>query len=232
MALVGAPNAGKSRLFNALLGREAVIVTEIAGTTRDVVEAPLALAGYKALLADMAGVREAADAIEAEGVKRARDWARLADLRIWVVDGAGGEGAWEEAKGLLRRGDILALNKSDLAMRADAAAAARHAACLGAERLDISASTGRGVEALAEKIETRMVDDLSGADFPAVTRERHERLLAEALAHLNRAAEHLEAPELAAEDVRLSTRALERIAGRIGAEDVLDAIFASFCIGK
>src|SRR5215469_817073 len=88
IALVGAPNAGKSQLLNALLAREAAIVTATPGTTRDVIEVPLVLAGYKALVADMAGLRTASEAIEAEGVRRARDWAEAADLRLWVADGA------------------------------------------------------------------------------------------------------------------------------------------------
>ena len=115
IALVGAPNAGKSRLLNALIDRDAAIVTATPGTTRDVIEAPLVLAGYRVILADMAGVRETEEAIEAEGVRRARAWAADADLRLWVVDAATGDRAWREAADLARTGDLLALNKSDLA---------------------------------------------------------------------------------------------------------------------
>src|SRR5262249_49505743 len=114
IGIVGAPNAGKSRLFNALVGREAAIVTRHAATTRDGVEAPLVIAGYKALLADMAGVREAADEIEAEGVRRARAWAADADLRLLVVDGSGVGGGWVQAANEATPRDVLVLTKADL----------------------------------------------------------------------------------------------------------------------
>lgn len=232
IALVGAPNAGKSRLLNALLAREAAIVTPTPGTTRDVIEAPLVLAGYKVLLADMAGLRSAANAIEAEGVRRARAWAEDADLRLWVVDAAAGDGAWREAAGVVAAGDLLVLNKSDLAGGCDASSATSAARDKGLASLQFSALTGDGLGALRAWLAKRIVADLTGAEFPAVTRERHARLLSEALAHLRRARATLETPELAAEDLRLGARALERVAGRIGAEDILDVIFASFCIGK
>ena len=228
VALVGAPNAGKSALFNALLGRDAAIVTPTAGTTRDVIEAPLVLAGYKVVLADMAGLRASDDAIETEGVRRARAWAESAALRIWVVDGAAGDGAWREAADLVRPGDLLALNKTDLAPGADGAAAGAE----GAQRLMVAATNGE-VEPLREALAARVIADLTGADFPAVTRARHEALVREALTRLRQVdAAALETPELAAEDLRLAARAMERITGRIGAEDVLDVVFGAFCIGK
>lgn len=232
IALIGAPNAGKSRLFNALLAREAAIVAAAPGTTRDIIEAPLVLAGYKTLVADMAGLRETSEAIEGEGVRRAGAWAGDADLRLWVVDAAAGAGQWREAERLLQPGDLLVLGKADLAVGCDAAEATRAADGLALERFAVSAQTGEGLPALREAMVRRVTADLTGAEFPAVTRERHARALAEALAHLRRGARALETPELAAEDLRLAARALERITGRIGAEDVLDVIFASFCIGK
>jgi tRNA modification GTPase len=231
IALMGAPNAGKSRLFNRLLERDAAIVTPTAGTTRDVIEAPMVMAGYKVLVADMAGVRETREAIEGEGVRRARAWAGDADLRLWVVDASAGGGAWREASDLIQPGDVLLLNKSDLKAGCDGAAAL-NALDESAERFAVSAESGAGVEALREALARRVAADLGGLEFPAVTRARHARVLAEALAHLGRAGRALETPELAAEDLRLAARALERITGRIGAEDVLDVIFSSFCIGK
>jgi tRNA modification GTPase len=232
IALIGAPNAGKSRLLNALLGRDAAIVTATPGTTRDVIEAPMVLAGYKAILADMAGLRETADAIETEGVRRARDWATSADLRLWVVDAGASDGVWREAEALAVAGDVLVLNKSDLAPGGDALEARAAAAERGLETLALSAATGEGVEALRVRLGARATADLAGSDFPAVTRERHRRLLGDALSLLRSAQGALETPELAAEDLRLAARPLERVTGRIGAEDVLDVIFASFCIGK
>ena len=250
IAIVGAPNAGKSRLFNALLGREAAIVTAHAGTTRDVIEAPFVIAGYKTLVADMAGVREAADEIEAEGVRRARAWAADADLRLLAIDAAANDGAWAQAANEAAPGDLLVLTKADLEAGCDAAAAAAWAARLRIEPLAVSARTGSGLADLRGRLERRIVADLAGAEFPAATRQRHESLLRQALGALQSAAHNLSGqtlagavagtapdpsqaePELAAEDLRLAARALERITGRIGAEDILDLIFASFCIGK
>jgi tRNA modification GTPase len=231
IALIGAPNAGKSRLFNRLLERDAAIVTPTAGTTRDVIEAPMVIDGYKVLVADMAGVRDTHEVIEGEGVRRARAWAADADLRLWVVDAAAGGGTWREASDLVRPGDMLLLNKSDLKAGCDGGAALG-ALDESAERFEVSAETGGGLEALRATLARRVAADLGGLEFPAVTRTRHARVLAAALAHLDRAARALETPELAAEDLRLAARALERITGRIGAEDVLDVIFGSFCIGK
>jgi len=227
IAIVGAPNAGKSSLFNALLGRDAAIVTPIPGATRDVIEAPLVLAGYKVLLADMAGLREAHDPVEVEGVRRARAWAEDADLRLWLVDASASDGAWRLAADLVRPGDMVLLNKADLPAGTDAAAVL--AAAPDARRISVASD---GVADLAAELAGRVVADLSGADFPAVTRARHRAHLETARDHLRRARANLEQPELAAEDVRLAARALARVAGRIGAEDVLDLVFASFCIGK
>ncbi|HXQ17811.1 MAG TPA: tRNA uridine-5-carboxymethylaminomethyl(34) synthesis GTPase MnmE [Caulobacteraceae bacterium] len=230
IALIGAPNAGKSALFNALLGRDAAIVTPTPGTTRDVIEAPMVLDGYKVILADMAGLRLAGDAIEAEGVRRARAWAEAAALRVWVVDGSACDGASREAADLVQPGDLLALNKADLPKGADR----RPLASVDGElqSLEVSATQG-DIGALMAALSARVVRDLTGAEFPAVTRVRHELLLMEALGRLSQVDEPaLETPELAAEDLRLAARTLERITGRIGAEDVLDVVFGAFCIGK
>ncbi|HTX50024.1 MAG TPA: tRNA uridine-5-carboxymethylaminomethyl(34) synthesis GTPase MnmE [Caulobacteraceae bacterium] len=233
IALVGAPNVGKSRLLNAFVERDAAIVTPTPGTTRDVIEASLTLAGYRVLLADMAGVRETAEAIEAEGVRRARAWAEAADLRLWVVDAsASSQGGWREAEALVRSRDMMLLNKSDLAAGCDRAAAIRAAGSAGLETAAVSAATGEGLAHLRRRLSERVAADLSGGEFPAVTRERHALLLGEGLGHVRRAEGRLEEPELAAEDLRLAARALERVTGRIGSEDILDVIFSSFCIGK
>ncbi|MBQ1543258.1 MAG: tRNA uridine-5-carboxymethylaminomethyl(34) synthesis GTPase MnmE [Caulobacteraceae bacterium] len=233
VALMGAPNAGKSSLLNALAGRDAAIVTAQPGTTRDVIETPLVLEGYKVLLADTAGVRQAEDVIEAEGVRRARAWAESAALRLWVVDGAAGDGHWREAAGLLRAGDICVINKADLPASGDGEAARKHAAAVGATMASVSLTTGLGLDELTGRLRRTVVAALSGADFPAATRERHRGRLVEARDHLGRAVEMLDAEvELAAEDVRLAARSLGRIAGRVDAEDVLDRVFSSFCIGK
>ena len=227
IALIGAPNAGKSSLLNALAGRDVAIVTATPGTTRDVIEVPLVLAGYKALLADTAGVRDTLEAIEAEGVRRARAWAEDAELRLWVVDQSGAGGDWREAAGLTRPGDLLVLNKSDLARGEDALAAS----VTDLEVLSLSVMSIADVAALRAWLEARVVSALSGAEFPAATRLRHAESLAEAAERVRRALAQ-EEPELAAEDVRLAARALERVSGRVDPEAVLDRVFSSFCIGK
>jgi tRNA modification GTPase len=232
IAIIGAPNAGKSSLFNALVRREAAIVTDTPGTTRDVIEATLTLDGYRVLLADTAGVRETGDAIEAEGVRRARSWAEGAGLRLWVIDASASDGSWREAQDLVRPGDIAILNKADRPAGADRNPAEAGLSHIGLERLDLSATADGGVDALDARLHAKTVEALAGADFPAVTRERHRLRLDEAHTHLARALSVMGQAELAAEDLRLAARALGRVAGRVDAEDILDVVFASFCIGK
>jgi tRNA modification GTPase len=230
IALVGAPNAGKSSLLNLLAGREAAIVTEIAGTTRDVIEVPAVIDGFRVLFADTAGLREAEDAIEAEGVRRARTWAEGADLRLWVVDRDDGEGLWQDAQPVIRAGDILLLNKADKATRLDSYALT--AAAEGLERIAVSAKTASGMDRLWAALSARL-KTLTGGDFPAVTRARHRRHLEDAALALRRAERGLAvSPELGAEDLRHAALALGRIAGGIDPEQVLDEVFSSFCIGK
>ena len=230
IGIVGAPNAGKSSLLNRLLGRDAAIVTATAGTTRDVIEAPLVLGGFKALLADTAGLRHSTEDIEAEGVRRARAWAEAADLRLWVVDASAADGVWREAAGLVRPGDVLAPNKMDRPEGRDGAEARHWAAARGLDVAETVASTGAGVEALLARLAAKATAALSGGEFPASTRARHRARLQEARDSLARAM--AADVELAAEDVRLAARALGRISGRIDAEEVLGRIFSSFCIGK
>lgn len=231
VALVGAPNAGKSTLLNALAGREAAIVTATPGTTRDIIEVPLQLAGYKAVLADTAGLRETGDEIEAEGVRRARAWAEGAALRLFLVDGSA-QAADLAGAGLLRAGDLMVVSKADLPLGPAADAAAAEAERRGLALVRLSAHRVEDVDALIARLAERAVADLGGAEPPAATRQRHRELLGEALERLDSALAHGEAPELAAEDVRLAARALDRVTGRIHPEDVLDRVFASFCIGK
>jgi tRNA modification GTPase len=231
IALVGAPNAGKSTLLNALAEREVAIVTANPGTTRDVIEVPLVMAGYKVLLADTAGLRDSADEAEAEGVRRARAWAAGADLRLWVVDGSAADPP-RPPPPELRSGDICVLTKRDRRDNEAGWWASGQAEQLG---LSVAAVTAKGPSDMAwlrTTLAERVVADLAGADSPAATRFRHQDLLLEAAERVRRALAQRDALELAAEDVRLAARALDRITGRIDPEQVLGRIFSTFCIGK
>lgn len=224
IALIGAPNVGKSSLLNALLQRDAAIVTAVAGTTRDIVEAPLLLGGQLALLADTAGLRATSDIIEQEGVRRAQVWAAAADLRIGVVDKTRPE-TLEAIADTLEPGDFIVFNKSDLVAPASAIAVPAHA-------LQVSAATGE-VSALRSALLERVQDLTSRREFPAITHARHRVVLREASGHLARGLSEFDlGPELVGENVRLALRSLERITGRVDPEAVLDRIFANFCIGK
>ncbi|MBY0567392.1 MAG: tRNA uridine-5-carboxymethylaminomethyl(34) synthesis GTPase MnmE [Hyphomonadaceae bacterium] len=252
IAIIGPPNAGKSSLLNALAQREAAIVSDIPGTTRDVVEVRLVLGGFPVWIADTAGLREAADAIEAEGVRRALARAEEADLRIAVVEAGADTPASLIAA--LQPHDLLVRSKSDL-HRFPGERAARDpgpisATASGGAQLAppmdpgssaspssgerwVSAVTGVGLPELEQAITQRVTDVLGREEAPVLTRARHRRLVEEAQAALLRAIPALDAgPELAAEDVRVSADQIGRLTGRIDVEDLLDEIFSSFCIGK
>jgi tRNA modification GTPase len=227
VAIIGPPNAGKSSLMNALARRDVAITAATAGTTRDVIEVALDLEGYPVVLADTAGLREAEDAIEAEGVRRARARAAAADFRLVVVDASRPEEA--RALGPLVAGDALVVaNKIDLAPADDA----RWADALGAgPALRLSLLTGQGIADLLARLAAEMKTRLDPGVAPVITRARHRAALADAAAALDRFA-IATLPELAAEDLRAATRALGRITGRVDVEDLLDIIFREFCIGK
>ena len=223
IVLIGETNAGKSSLFNALTAREAAIVTPIAGTTRDVLDAELMIGGYAVTLSDTAGLRDSDDLVEAEGIRRARLRAQDADLRLWVRAPGMGQGE-DPALAFAQADDLQILNKADLG----AVLAAE-----GLEGLAVSTTTGQGLAELHDWIAARLQQDLSGADFPAVTRERHRRRLVEALAAVEAARVALDvAPEMAGDDLRRAADALARVTGAIGVEDILGEVFSTFCIGK
>lgn len=232
IALVGAPNAGKSTLLNGLVERDAAIVTDTPGTTRDVIEVPLVLGGYRVLVADTAGLRETEDLIEAEGVRRARRWSEEADLRLWVVDGFYVEQV-EDLETTVRPGDWLVLNKADIANANTLSEAEARWTGEGLVVRQLSARAEGAVSGLREELASHVADALSGAEFPAATRLRHAERLSEARSYIARALSDIGLEvELAAEDVRLAARALEKITGRVDPEDVLGRVFSTFCIGK
>jgi tRNA modification GTPase len=219
IALLGAPNAGKSTLLNALAKREAAIVSPTPGTTRDIIEVPMVLGGYKVIVADTAGLRAATDEIEAEGVRRAEAWAGTAGVRVWLVDGYGDPDPAIPTS--LRPGDIVLLTKRDLGEGLE-----------GLPGEPFTAWSPNDVAWLERSLTETVVEALGGSEIPAATRLRHRDLLAEGAERLRHALSQQESLELAAEDVRLAARALDRITGRIDPEDVLGRIFATFCIGK
>jgi tRNA modification GTPase len=221
IVLIGETNVGKSSLFNALTAREAAIVTPIAGTTRDVLDAELMIGGYAVTLSDTAGLRDSEDVVEAEGIRRARLRAQEADLRLWVR----APGVSEDLAAAFVQGeDLQILNKADLGAAAPDDRL---------EALSISTTTGQGLSELHDWIAARLARDLSGADFPAVTRERHRRRLVEALAAVEAGRRALDlAPEMAGDDLRRAADALARVTGAIGVEDILGEVFSTFCIGK
>lgn len=225
IAIIGPPNAGKSSLLNLLARRDVAIVSETAGTTRDVIEVHLDLGGWPVVLADTAGLRASDDPIEQEGVRRAQARAAAADLRVLVLDATTDwRGARQEliaaSKEWGAARDVVVVNKIDLA------------AVQVGEGLPFSALSGAGLPELLERLQHSAEALMQeGAGQPPLTRARHRAALEECQAALARA---LIAPEvaLAAEDLRMAMRALGRITGVVRIDELLDVIFRDFCIGK
>lgn len=232
IAIVGPPNAGKSSLLNWLCGREAAIVSEEAGTTRDVIEARMELAGLPVTMADTAGLREAENAVEAEGVRRALARAETADFRIVMaaVNPEGHEilGSFEEAT----PDDVCVLNKSDYLDSAPEQVPV--AGLYGREFLPISVKKGQGLEELAALIEEKVRCLAPSLDNPVISRERHRIALQECVAGLAGAERWLAEDDvvLGGEELRQALRALGRLTGRVDVEELLDVVFRDFCIGK
>ena len=235
-AITGPPNVGKSSLMNALAERDVAIVSPTPGTTRDALETRVVLGGVPVTLVDTAGLRETTDSVEAEGVRRALVRAEDADLVIEVCDGpcvmageglppttsipqavGGGPSLAMTQKTHARR--LLVANKTDLCRPAPPNA------------IRVSALTGEGLDSLRNHLSAaaRALTETSGP--PPLTRARHRAALLEALDRLNAAAETT-LPELRGEDLRLALRAIGRITGHVGVEDILDTLFRQFCIGK
>jgi tRNA modification GTPase len=223
IAILGAPNAGKSSLLNALVGRDAAIVSAQAGTTRDVVECRLDLGGIPAVVADTAGLREARDDIEQEGIRRARRRGEEADLVLAIFAADAPPDDETLARAAARPDAILVASKCDLAAPPPALA--------GRSPLATSIRTGAGLAELRAALAQAAERRAGLADAPVLTRARHRAALTEALARLAEA-DTAPLPELAAEAYRGAVMALGRLTGRVGVEDVLDIVFGDFCIGK
>jgi tRNA modification GTPase len=222
VVIAGPPNAGKSSLLNALARRDVAIVSEEAGTTRDVIEVHLDLGGLPVIVTDTAGLREAEGAVEAEGIARALARAEGANLVLWLVDATAPQ--WTPPPSLCAAGAQLVpiLNKIDLVPSLTVA-----------EGLGVSAKTGAGLERLIELVSGHAEEGLSvGEGSAVVTRARHRVELEGAAEALQRFRAASAAPELKAEDLRIAAHHLGRLTGRIDVEEVLGQIFAEFCIGK
>ncbi|KQP50654.1 tRNA modification GTPase MnmE [Methylobacterium sp. Leaf111] len=218
VVLAGPPNAGKSTLLNALSRREAAIVSAIPGTTRDVIEVRCDLGGLPVILVDTAGLREAGDAIEAEGIRRTRARMRQADLVV-MLDGPD---APETTLEPMPEGPVLRVRtKRDL----------EPAVGVPESAIGISAITGAGLDGLLAAIEAEASRAVGSGDA-LITRERHRLGLTRCREDLDRLLAGAALPELAAEDLRLAVRALGEVAGHVSVEEMLDRLFSGFCIGK
>ncbi|WP_342705148.1 tRNA uridine-5-carboxymethylaminomethyl(34) synthesis GTPase MnmE [Paracoccus isoporae] len=206
VALVGAPNAGKSSLINAIAAREVAIVTDIPGTTRDVVEFRADLRGLAVTFLDTAGLRETGDLVEIQGIRLARSRAEAADLRVFLGD------VPAEIGGLARPEDLFVETKGDLT------------GIVGA----ISSVTGAGIDGLLERIYEILRSRVAGASL--ASHERQVEALREAASALDVAAD--DAPEILSERLREATFHLRRLVGKIDVEDYLDRVFSNFCVGK
>lgn len=210
VAIIGAPNVGKSSLLNALVGRDVAITSSVAGTTRDIIEVRMDLGGLPVTLLDTAGLREAVDEVEKIGVERARARAGLADLRVLLLEP--GDTAPEESA------DIIVWSKADIAPGPRS----------------VSGHSGDGLDWLIEEIRAHLQDRVSGSGL--LIRDRHRSALSVACESMASARRSLysEEPslELVAADIRSAGHALDLLVGKIGVETLLDEIFSSFCIGK
>ncbi len=227
IAIIGPTNAGKSSLLNHLSNRDAAIVSEIAGTTRDVIETHLNIDGYPVVVSDTAGIRDSKNEIEKKGIKLALDKAENADLKLIVIDAKS-----VDFKGVLKElideNAILVVNKSDL-LKEDLNSEIKNY-----EHVLISVKNNLNLDDLILKIKNKLKNKFITSEDIFITRERHRQHLEQSLNHLKTFEEKNEAEDFdkAAEDLRLATRHLGMIVGKVDVEEVLGSIFNDFCIGK
>ena len=227
IAIIGPTNAGKSSLLNHLSNRDAAIVSEIAGTTRDVIETHLNIDGYPVVVSDTAGIRDSKNEIEKKGIKLALDKAENADLKLIVIDAKN-----IDFKGVLKElmdeNAILVVNKSDL-LKEDLNSEIKNY-----EHVLISVKKNLNLQDLILKIKNKLKNKFITSEDILITRERHRQHLEQSLDYLKNFEEKNEAEDFdkAAEDLRLATRHLGMIVGKVDVEEILGSIFKDFCIGK
>jgi tRNA modification GTPase len=222
VTIIGAANVGKSSLLNLLAKRDVAIVSNIAGTTRDVIEVKLDLEGYPFIISDTAGLRKTSDEIETEGIKRALDSAKNADLKIAIFDNTE-EILDQNTMELIDDNTIVLFNKIDLASY-------KHRD-ITKESIPISIINNLGIDLLLSKLKAFAYENFSPSSDPVITRSRHRKHLSLSIDALLRFNKNLPI-ELAAEELRIAASHLGKIMGRIDVEEILDQIFSSFCIGK
>ena len=227
IAILGPTNAGKSSLLNHLSNRDVAIVSEIAGTTRDVIETHLNIDGYPVIVSDTAGIRESKNEIEKKGIKLSLNRAEEADLKLIVVD-AKNLDFTDVLKGLLDENAILVINKSDL-LKGDINPEIKKI-----NHVIISIKENLNIDELIFKIKNNLKNKFINSDDIFITRERHRQHLEQCLEHLNNFNQKNEVEDFdkAAEDLRLATRHLGMIVGKVDVEEILGSIFNDFCIGK
>ena len=227
IAILGPTNAGKSSLLNHLSNRDVAIVSEIAGTTRDVIETHLNIDGYPVIVSDTAGIRESKNEIEKKGIKLSLNRAEEADLKLVVVD-AKKLDFTDVLKGLLEENAILVINKSDL-LKGDINSKIKKF-----DHVLISVKENKNIEELILKIKKYLKNKFITSDDILITRERHRQHLKQCLTHLKNFNEKNEVEDFdkAAEDLRLATRHLGMIVGKVDVEEILGSIFNDFCVGK
>ena len=227
IAILGPTNAGKSSLINHLSNRDVAIVSEIAGTTRDVIETHLNIDGYPVIISDTAGIRDSRDEIEKKGIKLSLNRAEEADLKLVVVD-AKSLDFNDVLKGLLDENAILVINKSDLLEKEI------DLEIKNINHVLISIKENKNVDELVSKIKNNLKNKFITSDDILITRERHRQHLEQCLDHLKNFNQKKEIEDFdkAAEDLRLATRHLGMIVGKVDVEEILGSIFNDFCIGK
>ena len=227
IAILGPTNAGKSSLMNHLSNRDVAIVSEIAGTTRDVIETHLNLDGYPVIISDTAGIRDSKDEIEKKGIKLSLNRAEESDLKLVVVE-AKNLDFTDVLKGLLDENAILVINKSDL-LETDIDSQIKKI-----NHVLISIKENKNIEELILKIKNNLEKKFISSNDILITRERHRQHLQQCLNHLNNFNKKKEVEDFdkAAEDLRLATRHLGMIVGKVDVEEILGSIFNDFCIGK